>query len=183
MVICPSTSYRSCQDRAWLNPTILAQFELTQCKNWSAVLISITNYRLTLCINWCLIYRFASDKCVHTLLHINLLLNAAWFLPDISIHWSANTPFMMSPVVIAIVRDAPVLQLPSEVRTWPCDIVAKRPFTFTRLLSPCYTERRPSHNLIYTVDYTFSYCSKKFIYHTLAFVCVCPWYKLQSRKF
>ena len=45
-----------------------------------------------------------------------------------------------------------------------------RPFTSTHLMWPCYTGRLPSHNLIYTVDYsviyTFSYYSKKFI-------CVC----------
>ena len=44
-----------------------------------------------------------------------------------------------------------------------CDTVAKRPFTSTHLMSPYYTERRPSQNLIYTVDYTFNYRSTKFI--------------------
>ena len=36
----------------------------------------------------------------------------------------------------------------------PCETVAKCPFTFTGLMSPCYIERRLSNNLIYTVDYT-----------------------------
>ena len=30
-------------------------------------------------------------------------------------------------------------------------------------MSLYYTERRPNHNLIYTVDHTFGYRSKKFI--------------------
>ena len=34
----------------------------------------------------------------------------------------------------------------------------------THLMSPCYTERRPNHNLMYTVGHTFSYCSQKFIH-------------------
>ena len=30
-------------------------------------------------------------------------------------------------------------------------------------MSPYYTERRPNHNLMYTVDHTFGYRSKKLI--------------------
>ena len=37
----------------------------------------------------------------------------------------------------------------------PSDTVAKRPFTSTSLMLPCYTKRQPSHNLVYTVDDTF----------------------------
>ena len=44
-----------------------------------------------------------------------------------------------------------------------CDIETKHPFTSSSLMLPCYTERRPSHNLIYSMDHTFSYRSKKFI--------------------
>ena len=36
--------------------------------------------------------------------------------------------------------------------------------TLTHLMSPYYTERRPNHNLMYTMDHTFSYHSKNFIY-------------------
>ena len=39
--------------------------------------------------------------------------------------------------------------------------MAKRPIP--HLMSPCYTKRQPNHNLIYTVDHPFGYCSKKFI--------------------
>ena len=35
--------------------------------------------------------------------------------------------------------------------------------TSTHLMSPYYTERRPSHNLMYTVDHTFTYSSEKFL--------------------
>ena len=44
-----------------------------------------------------------------------------------------------------------------------CHLVVERPCTSIRLMSPYYTERRPSHNLIYTVDYTFRYRSKKYL--------------------
>ena len=44
-----------------------------------------------------------------------------------------------------------------------CDTVAKRPFTSTHLMLPYYTERQPSHKLMYTVDHTFGYHSQKFI--------------------
>ena len=50
--------------------------------------------------------------------------------------------------------NSPVLQLPSEVCRRSCNTLAKRPFTSTHLMSPYYTERQPSHNLIYTVDHT-----------------------------
>ena len=46
----------------------------------------------------------------------------------------------------------------------PCDAVAKHPFTFTHLMSPCYKERQLSHKLIYGVDYSFTYHRKKFVY-------------------
>ena len=84
---------------------------------------------------------------------------------------------------IGVWPNVPVLQLPSEVRMRPCDIVAECPFTSSHLMSPCYTERRLSHNVMYTVDYTFSYCSKKFILRMLVFVCACPWYQLQRQNF
>ena len=56
-----------------------------------------------------------------------------------------------------------VLQLLSEVPMRPCDTLAQCPFISTHLMLPCYTERQLSHNLIYTIDYTFSYRSKKFM--------------------
>ena len=65
--------------------------------------------------------------------------------------------------VIGIGRHIPVIQLLSEVHMQPCDTMAKRPFTSTHLMSLCYTKRRPSHNLIHTVDHIFSCCSEKFI--------------------
>ena len=40
---------------------------------------------------------------------------------------------------------------------------AKCPNTSTHLMSLYYTKKRPNHNLIYTVDHTFGYHSKKFI--------------------
>ena len=52
-----------------------------------------------------------------------------------------------------------------EVRTLLCDTVVKHPLTSTRLMSLCYTKRRPSHNFIYTVDYTFRYCGKNLFVH------------------
>ena len=33
----------------------------------------------------------------------------------------------------------------------------------THLMSPYYTERLPNHNLLYTMDHTFGYCSQKLI--------------------
>ena len=41
--------------------------------------------------------------------------------------------------------------------------VPKRPIPLLNLMSLYYNERRPNHNLKYTVDHTFSYRSKKFI--------------------
>ena len=38
----------------------------------------------------------------------------------------------------------------------PCDTVVKRPLTSTHLLPLYYTERQPSHNLIYTPWTTLS---------------------------
>ena len=35
--------------------------------------------------------------------------------------------------------------------------------TLIHLMSPYYTKRRPNHNLMYTVDHTFGYHSKRFI--------------------
>ena len=40
----------------------------------------------------------------------------------------------------------------------PCDTVVKQPLTSAPLMLSYYTKRRLSHNLIYTMDYTFSYC-------------------------
>ena len=50
-------------------------------------------------------------------------------------------------MVIGVAQNAPLLQLPSEVHVRPCDIVAICPFTSTCFMMPCFTERRPSHNL------------------------------------
>ena len=66
-----------------------------------------------------------------------------------------------------------VLQLLLEVDMRPCDTVVKRPITSTDVMSPCYTQRKPSHILIYTEDYTFSYHSKKFI-------CACSHYSAHA---
>ena len=47
---------------------------------------------------------------------------------------------------------------------WPSfEHVAKTTNTLTRLMSPYYTKRRSNHNLMYTMDHTFGYHSKKFI--------------------
>ena len=35
----------------------------------------------------------------------------------------------------------------------PCDPMEERPFTSTHLISQCYTERRPTYNLKYILDY------------------------------
>ena len=83
---------------------------------------------------------------------------AASYLPRFSV---AFTLWQVSFAVIVIGWNAPVIQLPSEVCMRPCDTMVKCPFTSTRLMSAYYTESSPSHNLIYTVDHTFSYCSKK----------------------
>ena len=69
----------------------------------------------------------------------------------------------------------PVVQLPSEDHMEPCDTVEKRPLTSTHLMSPCYTERRPSHNIIYTVDYKFSY-------HGNTFICTCSHSSLHNSE-
>ena len=60
-------------------------------------------------------------------------------------------------------RNAPVLQLPFKIRLRPCVTVTKCPCTSTHLMSLYYTERQPNHNLMYTVDHTFGYRSKKFM--------------------
>ena len=39
--------------------------------------------------------------------------------------------------------------------------------TLTHLMSPCCTERQLNHNLMYTMDHTFGYHSKKFIHACL----------------
>ena len=43
----------------------------------------------------------------------------------------------------------------------PCVTVVKRPCNSTRCMSLYYTKRQLNHNLMYTVDHTFGYSSKK----------------------
>ena len=82
------------------------------------------------------------------------------FLPRFSVSITLQAVYFR---IIGIGWNTPVPQLPSEVCMQPSDIVAKRPFTPTGLMLLYYSERRPSHNLTYTFDYTFKYHSMKFI--------------------
>ena len=64
---------------------------------------------------------------------------------------------------IGIWRKTPVLQLPSKICKRPCVTVVKRPVPQLTLCRCSTPKRWPSHNLMYTVDHTFGYRSKKFI--------------------
>ena len=78
---------------------------------------------------------------------------------------AAELPPRMSHIFRDLVFPYNTGSVTCTYRRWA---VVKHPSTSTCLMSPCYTERPLSHNLIYTMDYTFKKfictCSHSFVY-------------------